>query len=231
MMLTKSSGHMRAISRPNPAGVRFITSRNRRRQGIPVTSLKDLGTFDPYRLDPSLISSMSSCFEDASLSPFLPVPDAVACKMLDMANACPKDIHYELGSGDGRVNFHAAGAPFLVSKSIGVEIDGGLIEISKERLLRDRPNAHIEVLQADLMNPRNQIWRDMEYEATVITMYFVANALSNISQSLAKVRKPNCRIVTCGYPLPRWHPQRVERMKGLSIYLYEFGHDRNHEIP
>ena len=79
------------------------------------------------------------------------------------------------------------------------------------------------------MNPRNQIWRDMEDEATVITMYFVTNALNNISQSLAKVRKPNCRIVTCGYPIPRWHPQRVERMKGLSIHLYEFGDEKNNE--
>ena len=227
IMLTKASGHLRTFLRPNLAGVRFNTSRNRRRRGIPVTSSKDSDNFDPYQLDPSLINSMSSCFDDASLSPFLPVPDAVACKMLDMANACPKDIHYELGSGDGRVNFHAADSPFLVSKSIGVEIDGTLIEISKERLVRDRPNACIHFLQADLMNPRNQIWRDMEDEATVITMYFVANALRNISQSLAKVRKPNCRIVTCGYPIPRWNHQRVEHIKGLSIYLYEFCEEEN----
>ena len=206
-----------------------LSTLDRRKRGRPIDFPKDKhGTsFDPSKLDPSLISSMASCFEDASLSPYLPVPEAVAHKMLILANACSTDIHYELGSGDGRVNLHATTAPFRVAKSIGVEIDMRLIHESKERA-GNRPN--LQFIHADLMNPRHQVWRDMEEEATVITMYFVQTALIHICESLASImKKRNCRVVTCGYPIPNWEPRQVDQHLGLSLYLYESRGDEGRE--
>ena len=219
-MAAAGVGCAHLLPRRRPITTRMITF-DRRKRGLPFESRKetDVTSFDPLKLDPSLLSSMASCFEDASLSPYLPVPEAVAHKMLMLANACPSDIHYELGSGDGRVNLHATEAPFSVSKSIGVEIDIRLIHESKERA-RNRPC--VQFIHADLMNSRHQVWRDMEEEATVITMYFVQNALMQIRESLANViSKPNCRIVTCGYPIPDWDPRQVDQQRGLSLYLYE----------
>jgi hypothetical protein len=227
---------IRPLLRQRPAV--FFTTLSRRRRGgsasaVAVATPKDPHSFDPSKLDPSLISAMGSCLEDASLSPFLPVPDAVARKMLDIAKAAPTDIHYELGSGDGRVNFHATDPhSFDVQKSVGVEIDARLIEMSKERLLllegeqrqQQQQQRNVHFIQADLMNPNHKVWQDMEDEATVVTMYFVENALFTISESLEKLLKQqrNCRIVTCGYPIPNWHPQRVQQLLGLSIHLYQF---------
>jgi hypothetical protein len=154
----------------------------------------------------------------ASLSPFLPVSDEVSFKMLEMANASKEDVHYELGSGDGRVNLRAINSPFFVQKSVGIEIDVRLIKISKERTSN---TSNVTFHLADLMDSRHSTWRDMEEEASLVTMYFVENALLNIRESLEKVRKPGCRIVTCGYPIPAWKPDQVEKKMGLMIYLYK----------
>lgn len=131
-------------------------------------------------------------------------------------------MHYELGSGDGRVNICAAAQH--VQKSVGVEIDSSLIELSKELLLKEKdipPNVITFVL-ADLMDPRNDIWNTMHDEATILTMYFVENALARIAPIMKdRLSSSGCRVVTCGYPVPDWTPVLVEKKRGLSIYLYE----------
>lgn len=165
---------------------------------------------------------MASCFESASLSPYLPVPIDVAQKMLEMAQVGPTDIHYELGSGDGRVNFCAADAG--VHKSIGVEIDSSLIELSNVELSKrqDSNNCVVTFVVADLMDPRHAIWDDMQKEATVLTMYFVENALARLAPIMEERLAGGCRIVTCGYPVPEWVPSKVKKKRGLSIHLYDF---------
>jgi hypothetical protein len=170
---------------------------------------------------------MASCFESASLSPYLPVPIEVAEKMLEMVNVGPNDIHYELGSGDGRVNFCAADVG--VKKSVGVEIDSSLIALSNLELSkRQQPHNVVTFVVADLMDPRHAIWDKMQEEATVLTMYFVENALARLAPIMEErlKGKSSCRIVTCGYPVPAWIPSKVEKKRGLSIHLYDFSEGR-----
>ena len=65
-----------------------------------------------------------------SMSPWVPSPDPVARKMLELAKAGPDDIHVDLGSGDGRVNFMAMDAPFEVSRSIGIDVDPEIVQVA-----------------------------------------------------------------------------------------------------
>jgi hypothetical protein len=149
--------------------------------------------------------------------------------MLEMANVGPADVHYELGSGDGRVNFCAADAG--VNKSVGVEIDSSLIELSNLELSkRQQPQTDkvVSFVVADLMDPRHAIWDAMEEDATVLTMYFVENALARLAPIMEErlKGKAGCRIITCGYPVPDWVPSMLEKKRGLSIHLYDFSEDR-----
>ena len=63
--------------------------------------------------------STDEYLKKTTLSPWVPVPDTIARKALDMTGAGPDDIHVDLGSGDGRMNFHAIDT-YLVKKSIGI---------------------------------------------------------------------------------------------------------------
>lgn len=168
----------------------------------------------------------------ASLSPWVPVPDPVARKMLEIAKAGPEDIHVELGSGDGRMNFHALDAPFSVQRSIGVDIDEQLVGLAKERLAKRHPApTNIEFRVQDLMATETSdgsIWKSEGdsgassiREATVITMYFVQDALRRLKPKLEMAALPDgCRVVCCGYAMPEWEPDHVEVILDLPIYLY-----------
>jgi hypothetical protein len=70
----------------------------------------------------------------ASLSPWVPCPDIVIKRVLEIANASNTDIHGDLGCGDGRLNFAAVSGPFHLSKSWGVDIDTNILEKCQERL-------------------------------------------------------------------------------------------------
>eukprot|EP00814_Leptocylindrus_danicus_P014174 CAMPEP_0116005676 /NCGR_PEP_ID=MMETSP0321-20121206/1298_1 /TAXON_ID=163516 /ORGANISM="Leptocylindrus danicus var. danicus, Strain B650" /LENGTH=190 /DNA_ID=CAMNT_0003474131 /DNA_START=170 /DNA_END=742 /DNA_ORIENTATION=+ len=65
----------------------------------------------------------------------------VGRSMLELAGANRDDIHYDLGSGDGRLNFLAIDEPFCVKKTVGIDVDPKLVHFAQERskvILKDR---------------------------------------------------------------------------------------------
>ena len=186
----------------------------------------------------------------ANLSPWVPTPDIVGRAMLELAGAGRDDIHYDLGSGDGRLNFIACGDPFFVRKTIGVDVDPKLVDFAKHRtdvLLKDFDIQHkaygtnLEALSDDeiaqsIVNYRPDIsfvCADLLSEnldgaidlskANVITMYFVESALKKLQPLLEQqLRGSGCRIVTNNYKFDEdWaKPRHVEVVSGLPIHLY-----------
>lgn len=73
------------------------------------------------------------------------------------------------------------------------------------------------------MDPSASIWKDIP-EADIITMYFVEEALAKIQPRLDEsLRGTQCKVVTCGYPMPDWEARWVETILGLPVFLYEMG--------
>jgi len=196
-------------------------------------------------------------------------------RVFEIAEACEKDVHADLGCGDGRLNFAAVGGPSGVSKSWGVDIDPNILEKCRERLgrrfvpsgfshggSRDNTNKdasseaeRLEFLQADLirvverqkekhqqqlskygalaMTQENddtaQDWSKEDditeklAQSTVVTMYFVHDALQQIQPYLASTLggKENVRLVTVGYEMKGWDATWVERVLGLTIFKYD----------
>src|SRR5215471_3629598 len=70
--------------------------------------------------------------EHEYLAPFLPTPQEVVDRMLDMANVTSNDVVYDLGSGDGRILITAA-ARYGV-RGVGFEIDPPLVTHSRRRI-------------------------------------------------------------------------------------------------
>eukprot|EP00559_Dactyliosolen_fragilissimus_P007824 CAMPEP_0184864278 /NCGR_PEP_ID=MMETSP0580-20130426/14382_1 /TAXON_ID=1118495 /ORGANISM="Dactyliosolen fragilissimus" /LENGTH=269 /DNA_ID=CAMNT_0027362989 /DNA_START=156 /DNA_END=965 /DNA_ORIENTATION=+ len=166
---------------------------------------------------------MSEYLKYASLSPWVPCPDVVARRLLDIAKVGPDDVHYELGSGDGRVNFHAADPPYSVKKTVGIDIDHSLIETSKIRLGKRYPQPqNIEFVSADLLgNESVDIWDKIKNECTVLTMYFVEDALQQLKPIIERsVGNTDMRIITVGYQMHGWEPEWVENILGLQVNLY-----------
>lgn len=89
---------------------------------IPMTTgLQHQNSFDDY-------------LKKSSLSPWVPTPDSVARRMLQLAHTSADDIHCDLGCGDGRVNGIAL-QHFNVARTVGIDNDPDLLNTARDRLL------------------------------------------------------------------------------------------------
>ncbi|CAB9523655.1 RNA methylase [Seminavis robusta] len=213
------------------------SSRIRRRKRAKFGTVKIEGTMPPREL-PEATSSLNQpysyggtegessdeYFKKTSLSPWVPIPDPIARKLFDMSAAGPDDIHVELGCGDGRVNFFAIDHG-RVKKSTGIDVDDGILERARERLAKRYPQPPLEFITADLLDYNNNqhVW-DILQEATIITMYFVEDALLQIRPILEeKLAGKQCKIITCAYEMKGWNPTIIETTLGTTVYLYNWG--------
>ena len=67
--------------------------------------------------------AQDSIFENKKIVPFVPTPQEVVDKMIELAGVKKGDLVYDLGSGDGRIVVTAAKKG---AKAVGFEIDGDL---------------------------------------------------------------------------------------------------------
>lgn len=133
--------------------------------------------------------------------------------------------------------------PFQVKQSIGIDIDKNIINtLAQARLARRHPRPkNLKFIHADLLDgitwERDDIFvrnddddddtnmdesNGESKNGTVVTMYFVEEALDRIRPMLeAKFAGTNCRIVTNGYAMSGWQPDWIENVLGLPIHLYK----------
>lgn len=169
-------------------------------------------------------ASMQDYLKKTSLSPWVPLPDAACRKIFDLANAGPDDIHVDLGSGDGRVCFHAI--DFGLKKSTGIDVDEAIVAVAQERLAKRHPPPDLQFIVADLSKDTHVF--DIIREATIITMYFAQDALEQFRPLLEReLAGSTAKILTCGYEMPGWESSMSEVVLGTQIHLYEFGSDSN----
>lgn len=131
-------------------------------------------------------------------------------------------VHVELGCGDGRVNFHAI--DYNVKESIGVDVDEDIVKKATDRLQRIHPQPPVEFIVSDLMDSSSPAWTEYVPKATILTMYFAKDGLEKIRPMLEQsLRGKQCKIYTCGYPMPGWESQMVETVLDMPIHFYDWG--------
>ena len=78
-----------------------------------------------------LARAQDSPFQSKKIVPFVPSPQEVVDKMVELGGVKPSDVVYDLGSGDGRIVIAAAKRG---AKAVGFEIDGDLVKQSRENI-------------------------------------------------------------------------------------------------
>src|SRR5204862_6688979 len=94
---------------------------------------------------------------------WVPTPQAVVDRMLDMAKVTSKDFVVDLGSGDGRTVITAAKRG---ARAIGIEYNPDMVELSKRNATIEGVGERVSFLKADLFES------DFS-QATVITMFLL----------------------------------------------------------
>ena len=116
---------------------------------------------------------------------WVPTPQGLVDKMLDMAKVTPKDYVIDLGSGDGRTVITAAKRG---SKALGIEYNPDMVELSKRNAAKEGVSDKATFMKADLFES------DFS-QAQVITMFLLSSINLKLRPKILDL-KPGTRIVS-----------------------------------
>ncbi|MGH8620758.1 MAG: methyltransferase domain-containing protein [Burkholderiales bacterium] len=140
---------------------------------------------------------------------WVPTPQALVEKMLDMAKLTAKDIHYDLGSGDGRTVIAAAKRG---AQAFGVEYNPDLVALSERAAAKEGVSARAKFINGD-------IFQTDFSQATVVTLYLLPSLNIKLRPTILKM-KPGTRVVSHAFNMDDWQPDQTENVEGRTAYLW-----------
>ena len=139
---------------------------------------------------------------------WVPTPQALVDKMLDMAKVTPKDYVIDLGSGDGRTVITAAKRG---ARALGIEYNPDMVELSKRNAVKEGVGDKAAFAKADLFES------DFS-EATVITMFLLPEINLRLRPKILDL-KPGTRIVSNSFTMEEWKADETATVSnGCSSY-------------
>ena len=138
---------------------------------------------------------------------WVPTPQALVDKMLDMAKVTPKDYVIDLGSGDGRTVITAAKRG---AKAHGIEYNPEMVELSKRNAAKEGVSDKATFAKADLFES------DFS-QATVITMFLLSSINNKLRPKILDL-KPGTRIVSNTFDMGDWKPDETGKVSGCESW-------------
>jgi SAM-dependent methyltransferase len=138
---------------------------------------------------------------------WVPTPQALVDKMLDMAKVTPKDYVIDLGSGDGRTVITAAKRG---SKALGIEYNPEMVELSKRTAAKEGVADKASFVKADLFES------DFS-QAQVITMFLLSSINLKLRPKILDL-KPGTRIVSNTFDMGDWKADETANLPGCSSW-------------
>ena len=181
-------------------------------QALTGLGLSILATFAVIAAIPldGVASAQDSIFENKKIVPFVPTPQEVVDKMVELAGVKKGDVVYDLGSGDGRIVITAAKKG---AKAVGFEIDGDLVKQSRDNIRKAGVQELAEIRQQDILTV------DLS-AASVVTMYLLPDVNLQLKPKILSQLKPGSRVVSHAFDMGDWKPDRIERVEGRTLYLW-----------
>lgn len=142
--------------------------------------------------------------------PYVPTPERVVEKMLDMAQVGPGDYVIDLGSGDGRIVIAAAKRGAY----------GHGIDLDPRRIREARENAIKAGLEDKVIFMEGNIFNVDFSRASVVTMYLLNSVNIQLRPHLLKNLKPGSRLVSHDFDMGNWKPDQFFREETSDIYFW-----------
>jgi SAM-dependent methyltransferase len=141
---------------------------------------------------------------------WVPTPDAAVHRMLAMAAVGPRDLVYDLGSGDGKIAI--AAAKRFGARAVGVEYSPDMVEASRASAQREGVADRVRFRQADLF--------DADFrEATVVTLYLLTTLNVKLRPRILEMR-PGTRVVSHMFRMGDWEPDESARVGSSDLYFW-----------
>jgi len=139
---------------------------------------------------------------------WVPTPQALVDKMLDMARVTANDYVIDLGSGDGRTVITAAKRG---AKALGIEYNPDMVELSKRNAAKAGVSDKASFTKADLFES------DFS-QAQVITMFLLPDINIRLRPKILDL-KPGTRIVSNSFTMGDWSADETAKVaEGCTSY-------------
>ncbi|MBI4888278.1 MAG: class I SAM-dependent methyltransferase [Acidobacteria bacterium] len=134
---------------------------------------------------------------------WVPTPQALVDKMLDMAKVTPQDFLMDLGSGDGRTVITAAKRG---ARALGIEFNPNMVALSQKNAAAAGMTARAAFQNADLFEA------DLS-KAQVITMFLLPSINMKLRPKLLDLR-PGTRVVSNTFTMEDWEADETQTISG-----------------
>lgn len=148
------------------------------------------------------------------LAPFVPTPEDVVERMLQLAEVTSGDVVYDLGCGDGRIIITAAKK--YGARGVGVDIEPYRVAESKENA-KDAGVEHLVIFKL-----QDALSADIS-PASVVMLYLVHWSTLKLLPIITSSVKPGTRIVSHSFSMGDWEPNKVDHFidsSGTARTLY-----------
>ena len=143
---------------------------------------------------------------------YAPTPGRVVERMLRLAKVGPRDVVYDLGSGDGRVVI--AAAKQFGARGVGIELDAKLIEKSRQKAQEAGVSDRVTFRHEDLFEANVR-------DATVVITYLLQPMNERLRPILWRQLRRGSRVLTHSFDMgPKWPADERVDMVGSTIYMW-----------
>ena len=140
--------------------------------------------------------------------PYVPTPQVVVDRMLDVGKVGSRDYLIDLGSGDGRIVVTAA-------KKFGTRGFG--VDLNPTRIAEANENARKAGVTDKVDFQRRDLFETDLTQASIITMYLLPRVNLDLRPKLLDL-KPGTRIVSHDFSMGDWQPEHHEQVESQDKY-------------
>jgi SAM-dependent methyltransferase len=141
---------------------------------------------------------------------YVPTPQEVVDRMLDMAQVKPGDFMIDFGCGDGRMVVTAAKRG---ARGYGVDINPVRIKEANDNAQKAGVTDKVEFKIADLFQ------EDLS-KADVMAMYLLTDINLRLRPKILDTMKPGTRIVSHAFDMGDWEPDQRDTVAGKNVFFW-----------
>ena len=142
---------------------------------------------------------------------WVPTPQALVDRMLDMAELTAEDTLVDLGSGDGRTVITAAKRG---ATARGIEYNPDMVALSRSAALREGVADRAVFEQAD-------IFESDFSDADVVTLFLLPGLNLRLKPTLLDMA-PGTRVVSNSFTMGEWDPDETAEAEGCTNYCIAY---------
>lgn len=142
--------------------------------------------------------------------PYVPTPEEVVERMLDLTDVGPGDYVIDLGSGDGRIVIAAAKRGAV---GHGIDLNPVRVREAEENAIKGGVADRVVFLEGDLFEA------DVS-RATVITMYLLSTVNLKLKPVLLETLRPGTRIVSHSFSMGDWEADEHSEVNNRNVYFW-----------